>query len=239
MTGWRAKLGLIVPSSNTAVEVEFEEYVPEGVSVHTSRMPLESVTVEALDVMSDRALECAELLAHADVDAIAYACTTGSLLHGPGFDRELEEGLAATIGGPAVATALSVDRAFEALGVERIAVRTPYNEELNEREREYFEAAGYEVVSIEGRGIEDNVAIGALTPEDAYRQVRETSEPADVRADAVFVSCTNYPSLAAIGPLEDDLGLPVVTSNAATLWDACRAAGVRSEGPGRLFSLEE
>ena len=29
------------------------------------------------------------------------------------------------------------------------------------------------------------------------------------------------------------------TSNAATLWDACRAAGVRSGGPGRLFSFEE
>jgi maleate isomerase len=196
-------------------------------------MPLESVTAGALDAMSDRAVECAELLAHADVDAIAYACTTGSLLHGPGFDNELEESLSSAIAGPAVATALSVDRAFEALGVERIAVRTPYNEELNGREREYFEAAGYEVRSIEGKGIEENVAIGALTPEDAYRQVRETIDSGDV--DAVFVSCTNYRSLRAIEPLEADLGIPVVTSNGVTLWDVCRAAGVASEGPGRLF----
>lgn len=73
MTGWRARLGLIVPSSNTAAEIEFGECAPEGVSIHTSRMPLESVTAEALDAMSDRALESAELFAHADVDAIAYA----------------------------------------------------------------------------------------------------------------------------------------------------------------------
>jgi maleate isomerase len=233
MTGWRAKLGLIVPSSNTAAEVEFGEHVPEGVSVHTSRMPLESVTAGALDAMSDRAVECAELLAHADVDAVAYACTTGSLLHGPGFDSELEEELAAAADCPAVATALSVDRAFEALDVERIAVRTPYNEELNGREREYFEAAGYAVESIDGKGIEENVAIGALAPEDAYRQVKETVDASDV--DAVFVSCTNYRTLATIEPLEDDLGVPVVTSNAATLWDAYRIAGVAGEGPGRLF----
>jgi maleate isomerase len=232
VTGWRARLGLIVPSSNTAAEVELGEYAPEGVSVHASRMPLESVTAGALDAMSDRALECAELLSHADVDAVAYACTTGSLLHGPGFDADLEEELAAAIDGPAVATALSVDRALEALGTERIAVRTPYNEELNEREREYFEAAGYELESIEGRGIEENVVIGSLTPEDAYRQVRES---VDSEADAVFVSCTNYPSLGAIEPLERDLGIPVVTSNGATLWDACRAAGVAPSGPGRLF----
>lgn len=233
MTGWRAKLGLIVPSSNTAAEVEFGEYVPEGVSVHTSRMPLESVTAEGLDAMSDRALECAELLSHADVDAIAYACTTGSLLHGPGFDRELEETIAAAADRPAVATALSVDRAFESLGIERIAVRTPYVDELNEREREYFEAAGYEVESIRGRGIEENVAIGALTAEDAYRQVREIVDSSDV--EAVFVSCTNYRTLRMLESLEHDLGLPVVTSNGATLWDVCRTAGVAPSGPGRLF----
>lgn len=231
MSDWR-RLGVVVPSSNTAVEREFPAYTSDEVSIHASRMPLESVTANALDSMSDRAVECGELLSHADVHAVAYACTTGSLLHGPGFDRELEEELSAAIGGPAVATALSVDRALERLGAERVAIRTPYNEELNDREREYLEAAGYEVVSISGIGIEDNTKIGALTPEDASRQVYET---VGTDVDTVFVSCTNYPTLPAIEPLEDDLGIPVVTSNQATLWDLCRAADVGAEGPGALF----
>lgn len=232
MTGWRGNLGLIVPSSNTAAEAEFREYAPEGVSIHTARMPLESVTVDALDAMSDRAVECAELLAHADVDVIAYACTTGSLLHGPGFDAELEANLAATAGVPAVATALSVTRALDALGAERIGVVTPYVEELDERERDYLAAAGFDVDSIHGRGIEDNTEIGALRPADAYRQVREVL---DADQDAVFVSCTNYRAIGAIEDLEADLGVPVVTSNGATLRDACRTAGIAVNGPGRLF----
>ncbi|MCL7417228.1 MAG: aspartate/glutamate racemase family protein [Halalkalicoccus sp.] len=231
MSDWR-RLGVVIPSSNTAVEREFPRDVPETASVHASRMPLESVTAEALDSMSDRAVECAELLSHAAVDAVAYACTTGSLLHGPGFDEELEEALSATIDGPAVATALSVDRALDALGVERVAVRTPYNDDLNEREREYLEAAGYEVVSLSGLGLEDNTEIGALTPENAVEQVR-TVDPTD--ADAVFVSCTNYPTLPAVESLESDLGVPVVTSNGATLWDLCRVLDMSIEGPGRLF----
>lgn len=231
MSEWR-RLGVVVPSSNTAVEREFPRYVPEGVSVHTSRMALESVTAEALDSMSDRAVECAELLSHADVHAVAYACTTGSLLHGPGFDAELEEELSAAIGGPAVATALSVDRALEELGAERIAVRTPYNEELNAREREYLEAAGYEVTSISGLGIEDNTEIGALTPEDAAEQVASIDSGG---IDAIFVSCTNYPTLSAVEPLENEVGVPVVTSNGATLWDLCRVADVECAGPGALF----
>lgn len=230
MSEWR-RLGVVVPSSNTAVEREFPRYVPKGVSVHASRMPLESVTAGALDSMSDRAVECAELLSHADVHAVAYACTTGSLLHGPGFDAELEEELSATIDGPAVVTALSVDRALEELGAKRIAVRTPYNEELNAREREYLEAAGYEVVSIAGLGIEDNTAIGALTPENAAEQVASV----DAAVDAVFVSCTNYPTLPAVESMENELGVPVITSNGATLWDLSRAVGVHVEGPGRLL----
>ncbi|MEM4782675.1 MAG: aspartate/glutamate racemase family protein [Halalkalicoccus sp.] len=231
MSDWR-RLGVVVPSSNTAVERELSRYLPEEVSVHASRMPLESVTADALDAMSDRVVECADLLAHAGVEAVAYACTTGSLLHGPGFDRELEKTLAAAIDGPAIATALSVDRALESLGATRIVVRTPYNEELNAREREYLESAGYEVGSIAGLGIEDNTEIGALTPEDAAAQVASV-DPDGI--DAVFVSCTNYPTLPAIGAMEDELGVPVVTSNGATLWDLCRVAGVECDGPGTLF----
>lgn len=233
MTGWRMKLGLIIPSSNSAAEIEFNGHAPEGASVHAARMALNSVTPAALDAMSDRAVECAELLSDVEVDVIAYACTTGSLLHGLGFDAELEEALSEAAGCPAVATARSVRRAFKALDVERIAVRTPYTYELNEREREYFEAAGIEIASIKGRGIEENTMIGALDPADAYRQVRSTVDPGAV--DAAFISCTNYRTLPVIESLEADLGMPVVSSNQVTLWDGCRAAGVTPKGPGRLF----
>ena len=236
MTGWRARIGLLVPSSNTTVEVEFPTAVPTGVATHVARLSLESVTADALDAMGEEASRAGELLSHAGVDAVAYACTTGSLLHGPGYDAELEEELSTAADAPAVATALSVDRALSALDVERVAVATPYVADLNEREREYLEAAGFEVVAIEGRAIEANRDIGALDPEDAYRQARSISSEAT--ADAVFVSCTNYRTLAAIEPLEEDLGVPVVTSNQATLWDVCRVANVAVDGPGRLFDVD-
>ncbi len=236
MTGWRARIGLLVPSSNTTVEVEFPRAVQAGVATHVARLSLESVTADALDAMGEEASRAAELLSHADVDAVAYACTTGSLLHGPGYDAELEDELSSAAGAPAVATALSVDRALSTLDVERVAVATPYVADLDEREREYLEAAGFEVAVIEGRGIEANRKIGGLSPEDAYRQGRSVAAGRSV--DAVFVSCTNYRTLAAIEPLEADLGIPVVTSNQATLWDVCRVSNVTVDGPGRLFDVE-
>lgn len=237
MTGWRARLGLVVPSSNTTAEPETEAYTPDGVSVHAARMSLESVTADALDSMATDAERAATLLSHADVDAVAYACTTGSLLHGPGFDAELEETLSTAADAPAVATALSVDRALSALSARQIAVATPYVDDLDEREREYLEDAGYEVVTMAGRGLEENTAIGALRPADAYRQARAVVDQlaADQTIDAVFLSCTNYRTLPVVETLERDLGVPVVTSNLATLWDVTRAAGLSIDGPGSLF----
>lgn len=220
-----ARLGLVVPSSNTTAEPEFRAMAPAESTVHAARMPLEDVTADQLDEMADGAERAAELLSHADVDGVAYACTTGSLLHGTGFDAELEARLSELTGTPAVATALSVTRALEALDVERLAVSTPYASELDELEREYLVESGFDVVSIDGRGLVDNTAIGDLTDADAERQVRSTV-PDDHDVDGIFVSCTNYRSIEALAALEADFGVPVISSNAATIWDLGNRLGV-------------
>ena len=38
--GWRAKIGLIVPLTNTVNEAEWARMAPEGVSIHVTRMTL-------------------------------------------------------------------------------------------------------------------------------------------------------------------------------------------------------
>ncbi|WP_424016713.1 maleate cis-trans isomerase family protein [Halorientalis pallida] len=219
-----ARLGLVVPSSNTTAEPEFRAMAPEATTVHAARMPLEDVTADALDEMADGAERAATLLSHAAVDGIAYACTTGSLLHGPGFDAELEARLSDAAGAPAVATALSVQRALDALDAETVAVVTPYATELNDLEREYLVDAGFEVATLDGRGIVDNTEIGELTAADANQQVR-SAVPDDIPVDAVFVSCTNYRSVPVLGDLEDTLDVPVISSNAATMWDLADRLG--------------
>lgn len=238
MHGWRARVGLLVPSSNTTNEPEFQRVLPDGVSLHTGRLPLEDVNADDLAAMAETAAEAAEHLGHAAVDVVAYGCTTGSLVKGHDYAESLEAEVAAAAGAPAVATALSVERALDALGAATVAVVTPYVEALDERERSFLEAGGFDVRSIDGRGIERNTEIGRLWPQAAYRQATAAIEGTDDGAiDAVFVSCTNYRTFEVVEPLEADLGVPVVTSNQATLWDALRRLGLvhAVEGPGRLF----
>jgi maleate isomerase len=184
--------------------------------------------------MEAEADACAERLGTAEVDVVAYGCTTGSLVHGPGHEEDLEARLSRAADAPAVATAASVKRAFDALGLESLAVATPYIDDLNDREETFLEAAGYDVVELAGRGLEDPISIGSLSPADAYRDAVAVDRPA---ADGVFVSCTDFRTFEVIEQLEADLGKPVVTSNQATLWDALRTAGVGGDDPhlGELF----
>jgi len=82
MYGWRGRIGLIVPSSNTTMEEELRRALPDGVSLHVARVKLRKVTVEELQRMEEYVEAAADTLADAGVGIIAYGCTTGSLVGG-------------------------------------------------------------------------------------------------------------------------------------------------------------
>ncbi len=213
----QCRIGLIAPSSNTTMEPEFARYAPEGVSVHTTRLPLGRVTEAELTRMAEQVEEAAKLLADAQVDIIAYGCTTGSLIKGKGHDIKLEERIGRATGIPAVATAHAVLDALRAKGLKKIAVATPYTKEINEKEREFLSDNGFEVLAIHGLGLTKNLEIGMQEPHVAYklgrRLMREQSE-----AGGLFISCTNLRTFEIISPLSQSIGKPVITSNQATLW---------------------
>lgn len=234
MNGWRARIGLIVPSSNTVNEPEFQAQLPTGVSLHTARLPLDDVTADSLQTMADNTEECADLLAAADVDIIAYGCTTGSLVKGPGYDEEIETRITNHTGIPAVATAAAIKRAFDELGLSQLIIITPYIDDLNQREEAFLNSAGYDVIAIDGIGHTDNLHIGREHPETAYQMAKELA--AD-EADGVFISCTNYRTFEIIESLEADIGIPVVTSNQATLWNILQELEIPPAHPlGQLIT---
>jgi maleate isomerase len=209
------------------MEAEFGRYVPEGVSVHEARLPLRRVIEEELIKMCERVEEAAKLLADAEVDIIAYGCTTGSLIRGKGFDIELEERIRKATGIPAVATARAVLDALRIKGLKKIAIATPYTEEINEKEKEFLSNNGFEVCAIRGLGLVKNLEIGMQEPHVAYRLGRELmiKHP---EADGLFISCTNFRTLEIISILSHEIGKPVITSNQATLWRVLQETNINS-----------
>ena len=234
--GWRARIGVIVPPSNTVNETEFNRLKPDGVTFHFTRAPLHAdpAADDFAAMMDDLAAAGAEL-ASCGVDLIAYGCTSGSMACPA--DRLIGR-LRAAAGVGAVSTAGAILAALGTLGADRIAMATPYTEATNAHERRYLETYGIAVVADSGLGLNTDLAgiqkISRVPPSAVYAHARAIDRP---DAEALLICCTDFNTLDVIEPLEDALAKPVVTSNTATLWTALRAAGIedRLEGYGRLL----
>lgn len=232
--GWRAKIGLIVPLTNTVNEAEWARMAPEGVSIHVTRMTLHRDGDEAA-LHRDIGAAIATL-APAGPDVIAYGCTAGSMVSP--LDS-LSSRMREMGGTAAVATAPAIVHALRAFGAKRIALATPYHDALNQHEMAFFAENGIETVSEKGLGIgaggpHEYVNIARVPKEKVFDHARSTDHP---DAEALVISCTDFATLEALPQLERELGKPVISSNLATWWQALRAAGVedRFTGYGRLM----
>lgn len=234
--GWKARIGLIVPSTNTVNEPEFWALAPKGVTIHTARVLATGPSDRDAFVRMEQALDLAtEQLATAEVDIVAYGCTTGSIVCPL---ATLVRTMTAKAGVPALTTAAAVVAALKAVGAQRVAVGTPYNDFLNESETRFLREQGFEVTSLnalaQAQGGEPRRLIGQIPVETAYRLARSVDRP---EAQAIFLSCTNLATLGVIADLEIELGKPVITSNQATFWACLRMLGlnVSIAGYGRLL----
>jgi maleate cis-trans isomerase len=238
MYGWRARLGRINPSPETVGDEEWRRLCPAGVTVVSTRMFIERVDRDGLTAMVDNVGRAAKELATARPDVILMAGTAGAFNGGPGFDQELIRRMEEFAPVPATTTMSAVLAALDALHIRKLAVATSYIQPVDDSLAQALAAAGLEVVAIRGMGILKSIDMGDVPPDETYRFARDVLAEAD-GADGCLISCGNLRSLEAIGPLESDFGLPVVTSNQAGLWQALRMSGIATQGVaggGRLFA---
>lgn len=235
--GWKATIGLIVPSTNTVMEPEFWKLAPPGVAVFTARATLlGAATTESYFRMAESVNDAAQQLATAEVDTVIYGCTSGSFVCPL---PELLDNMRQRAGVPALASAGAVIAALRALQVDKVSLVTPYLDFVNEREIEFLKEHGVQTLRLKsfsmGETQEERRAIGKVPPQAIYRLAREADHP---DAQAIFISCTNLPSLDVVDLLEKELGKPVITSNQASLWACLRRLGLRDAilDHGRLLS---
>lgn len=236
MFGWRAKVGLIVPSTNTASEPEFWRFAPPGVSIHGARMHGDNTRppLERLASMAPYARQAVIDLASAEVDVIVYGCTSGSFFRGRAWDLEYSEELAAIGGRPVVTTARASVEAMNALGVKTVCLATPYTDRVNAKLLPYLEEHGIKVLSVRGLQLTSALDSARVTPEQIFQLVREAWNP---EADGLFFPCTGVVMAELIATLEEDLGKPVLSANQVSFWAAMNRCGVqpRIKAFGRLF----
>ncbi|MDH3473743.1 MAG: Asp/Glu racemase [Rhodospirillales bacterium] len=233
----RAAIGVIVLGSDQTVEHEFRRIIDlPGVAFYESRIHnAATITPETLKAMEAGIADCTDrILKGLPLDVVAYGCTSGAMMIG-------DDNVAARIheARPGVATTTPMAAAmaaFTALGCRRIALLTPYIDEINQAMRAHIEKAGFTVPVMGSFNEENDNKVGRISLESVCGAALELGRHEAV--DAVFVSCTALRLVDGVAKLEAELGKPVTSSNHAMAWHCLRLAGVEDSLPqfGRLFT---
>ena len=236
--GRRARIGIVVPSVNTVMEPWAARAVPEGVSVHFSRMfmPPNTTTEGLIEMDRTDGQSALRQLSSLHPHVMAYGCTASSIVQGLAYDAHLRKEMAEAYDVPATTAAHAIITALNTLGARRISMVSPYPAKLDAAEHAYFRKAGFEVLGGDCLGIIDGFRLAEPSPDTLFELGQRGMAAA---ADALVISCLNTRSHTVIARLEKSLGKPVVTSTQATLWHALRLAGIedRLTGHGRLLEI--
>jgi maleate isomerase len=233
----RARVGLIIPSSNRNTEPQFNRFGPPGVQYHVTRLRMTGPQHKPMTELLPQIGDAAAALGDAKCDLIVFHCTANSMESGLETERQIVETMQQASGRPATSTGGAALKAFEVFGARRLALITPYPAATNQREIEFLAEAGLDVIRnrpLDLGGSDQYLA----APPSLWAQI--TREEADPEVDAYFLSCTATNSIEVIEELEQSLDRPVITSNQAVIWYSARSCGVddRLPGLGRLLQKD-
>lgn len=238
----RTLLGVLTPSSNTALEPLTSAMVAAlpGVSAHFGRFRVTEISLGAGSQGQFEfapILDAAKLLADARVDVIVWSGTSSGWL---GFERDaaLCEAITRETGVPACTSVLALNEVMVRSGRRRFGLVTPYLPDVQARIVDNYRAAGFDCAAERHTGQCVNFEFSEV---DEARLTTMVREVAAARPDCITTFCTNLRAAQCVPRWEAELGIPVYDTVATAVWQALRTAGVDPRGVtgwGRLFSEE-
>lgn len=217
--GGRARIGLIVPGPNTVAETEFWRLAPDGVTIHTARLPFDHYADDPLGQMEDHLPAAAESLKAAGCDLIVYSCGASSAKE---MDDPPMARISAIANTPVVDASGALARELKRAGVRRVGLITPYPQSAHDEEREFLERKGFDVVR-DSRAIIDEAQERMLgmrrVPPD---MLIEAALPMAPDVDGFALGCTDMPTLAAALEIETKTGKPAISMTLAMWREAGR-----------------
>lgn len=241
--GWRMKIGVIAPASNSVVQPELDQLRPRGVSNQQTR-----VNIPDTPVGSDDELKLVTQKIRADVEAATdtiMSCTPSAVIMALGvetiwegvFDiKELQTHLERRAGVHVILGWVACIAAIQKYGgVRRIGVITPYMSAGDAQVRRFFTDAGYEVVNLLGLRCSSPTLMAHEPLEKLRRAAQDVDDPS---IELIVQVGSNLPFAAVAAEAERWLSKPVLASNTCCYWHALRRFGIddKIEGFGSLLA---
>ena len=234
----RAAIGLIVLATDHTIEHEWRSVLGgvDGVGVFETRIWNDAdINAETLAQMEAGLTDCARLIRPGErIDVFGYGCTSGAMVIGP--DNVAARIHAARPGIPVTNPITAALTGLRALGARRIALLTPYVDEVNRGMRAYIQVNGIDVPVMGSFNVADDNTVAKITARSIEDALCDLAAAPSV--DAAFVACTSLRVAGIVERAEARLGKPVTSSNHALAWHCLRLAGVDDVVPGygRLFA---
>lgn len=233
------RIGVLTPSSNTALEPLTSALIAAvpNCTVHFSRFTVTEIALSgrALGQFDDsKILAAADLLADARVDVIAWSGTAAGWL-GFDADRRLVDRITERTGIPATTAVLALNELMALRDIRRLALVTPYTEDVQQRIIENYAARGIEIVAERHLDIRVNHDFALVDP---VRLRELMDEVAQAKPQAITTFCTNLRAAPLAHKLEADLDIALLDTVSTTVWGALRAVDTDPavvKGWGRLF----
>jgi maleate isomerase len=233
------RLGVLTPSSNTALEPLTNAIVAgiAGVSAHFSRFKVTEISLkeQALGQFDDsKILAAADLLADAKVDVIGWSGTSSGWL---GFDADVRlcERIRQRTGIPATTAVLALNELLSRRGIKKLALVTPYTADVQQRIIDNYRTLGIEVVAERHLGISVNHDFALVEPTTLRRLMTEVSLS---HPEAITTFCTNLHAAGLAEEVETSLGMSLLDTVSTTVWGMLRQTGVdpaRVRGWGSMY----
>lgn len=238
----RVRLGLLTPSSNTALEpltCRMLAGLPE-VTAHFSRFKVTEIALSpnALAQFDDsKILDAASLLADAKVDVIGWSGTSAGWL-GFASDELLCRRILDHTGVPATTSVLALNELLHKTGRKSFGLVTPYTDDVQRRIVANYEASGFHCTAERHLGITTNFAFADVGETTLVTLIRDIAHLSQTRPQAIVTLCTNLWAAHLVNDLEEEIGIPIYDSVATVVWKALELAGAgadRPKGWGSLF----
>ena len=142
-----------------------------------------------------------------------FGCTSASAVNGVDGMYEIQELMQRELGCPAITVLGAVLQEIKNRGATRVAVLTPYTQQVNQFFAKTLEQFQVSVCYIAGMGLVNDGDIAALTPDEIVAYGHRQSQMIPPEADLCFFSCTNVRAAEVIKQLTQAVGKPVISSN--------------------------
>lgn len=243
MLGYRAKVGVVLPGTNTTVQPEYEAMRPDGVTNHVSRMflpprPYDDLAAykRALETEAGKLEEALQLLLLAEPAVVAHGHSIhsfrGDVARALDEQKKLSEFCKVPFWSPSVA----ILKGLEAIGnPKRIGVLTPYWPPADEMIANWFRSGGFDVVKSDGLKATGPTNVSRIPVERILEGFRSVDDP---KVEVLIHVGTALPVSALTPTIERMHGKPLIGVNVATYWASMRSIGIedRKQGFGKLYA---